>query len=126
MAGVDLAAVQRVYDEALARVHDDLPDYVADVVIDVRFDGSDTPYRFVEPGTGYRHERDVPLTLAVEVATMELADRLQDDVIETWRKVWPECPGHPHPMKPTLIDRTASWACPAALSGIARIGDWKH
>ena len=75
MTGVDLVNVQRVYDEALTRVHHHLPDCVADVVIDVRFDGF---------------------------------------------------PGHPHPMKPTLIDGTALWACPAAESVVARIGDWKY
>jgi hypothetical protein len=113
--------VQRTYDKALERLAGELPDYYDGRSITVRFDGSDTPYCFVGPD-GAIHGRDLPATADVELATVKLADRLQDDVIETWLKVWPSCPGHEHPMGASLVDGRAQWVCPDSGTAIRAVG----
>lgn len=60
---------------------------------------------------------------AEEEATAELANLLQDEVLdELFGPAWPACPGHPHPAQPKVVDGSAVWACPKAISIVARIG----
>lgn len=57
------------------------------------------------------------LTEAGPELVVEVADRVQDDIIEQlWpahATNWPACPAHPrtHPMRPAVVDGHAVWAC---------------
>jgi hypothetical protein len=101
---------QRAYDEALTRLFEDLPEEWVGAAASVDL-ASEFPYRFVAPD-GSWHERDVPDVDDPELAAVELVDRLQDDVIETWQLAWPRCSTHQHPMVPRLLERIAVWVCP--------------
>jgi hypothetical protein len=50
--------------------------------------------------------------IPTQLAIMQLASSLQDEVIERTRAAVPTCPGHPHPMAPRLEQGRAVWACP--------------
>lgn len=46
----------------------------------------------------------------------EFVEQMQDVIIEKSNGIaWPPCPGHPHPMSPTVVDGAIEWRCPAAL-----------
>jgi hypothetical protein len=54
-----------------------------------------------------------------------LADRVQDEIVETrdlWGRPLPPCPGHTHPLSAELLDGSAWWVCPADRRRVARIG----
>ena len=58
---------------------------------------------------------------------VDIADYLQEQVFdgqgsEPWGKAWPECPGHPHPPDPTVINGVAVWVCPRDGRVLAPIG----
>jgi hypothetical protein len=67
---------------------------------------------------------DVPV---VSEATAELADLLQEAVMEHFERPWPECPVHRRPMEPEPTGPTGSWVCgrdPAEAAAIGRLGPW--
>ena len=86
------------------------------VVVD--FTESDMPYSF-----GTTHRSSLPEVEDAEVATVELAGRVQDDVLEElWGPPWPECPQHGHPAGPALAGQVAAWTCPTDHRAIGRVG----
>ena len=111
--------MQAAYDEALLRVLADMArttTVTESIVVD--FTEPDLQYSF-----GTRHRMSLLWYEDVERATAELADRIQDDVLEElWGPVWPECPGHRHPCAAELIDEVAVWACPSTHEIVARVG----
>lgn len=60
--------------------------------------------------------------------TADVADQLQDSVVETFRDhtSWPPCPDHPanHPMTAVVVDGSPRWACPATGRAVAVVGRW--
>lgn len=57
------------------------------------------------------------LTAGGPELVVEVADRVQDDIIDTlWPDSstnWPPCPAHPrsHQMRPAVVDGKAVWCC---------------
>ncbi|MCP2341690.1 hypothetical protein [Actinomadura rupiterrae] len=48
-----------------------------------------------------------------EDALVRLAGELQDDLaMRSWGTPVPQCPGHPHPLRPTTVQGAAVWTCP--------------
>jgi hypothetical protein len=41
---------------------------------------------------------------------------------EPWGKAWPECPDHPHPPDPRVVDDEAVWVCPRDGRILAAVG----
>ena len=115
--GVD--EVQAAYDDALHRVLADLSRTTTiRTPVSVDFTEQGFPYSF-----GTRHQSWLPRVEDAELATVELADRLQEDVLEElWGRPWPMCPGHPHPCAPALVDEVAVWRCPDDDMVVERIG----
>jgi hypothetical protein len=121
---VTLDEVQGAYDEALRRVLRDLPADLVDATVTVDFTSpDDSHYQFSRPdGTG--HSRSLAFTDDVELATVTVADQVQEDVFETvWSASWPECRWHDHAAVPRLIDGHAFWVCPRSGFKAARIGE---
>lgn len=59
--------------------------------------------------------------------TADLADRVQEDVIEEIHLAWPECPVHQRPMDPQPTGPTGQWVCgqdPADVAPIGGLGPW--
>lgn len=54
----------------------------------------------------------VPLVDDVHEAVPDVADRVQDLVIEQVRVAWPACPRHGHPMAPGSTGAGPVWRCP--------------
>src|SRR3954447_7213000 len=104
-----LDEVQAAYDEALRRV---LADVAAttplrpDIAVDFT---EEMPYRFED-----RHWSSLLRTEDPEEASVQLADHVQDDVLEELRgPAWPPCPmAHPRPAKAELVAGRAGWTCP--------------
>jgi hypothetical protein len=82
---------------------------------------------FIEPANGvlvrgvatvYVPQNDLESTKA------DLADRLQEHVIDiSWQAI-PECiTGHPHPMRAALVDGRGVWTCPRAGAVVRPIGE---
>lgn len=57
------------------------------------------------------------LTVGGPELIVEVADRVQDDIIEDLQPRsatnWPPCPAHPrtHPMRPAVVKGQAMWTC---------------
>lgn len=71
-----------------------------------------------------------PATAPAADRLASLADQLQDWAVEAlWSAgapaVWPHCPQHPdsHPLKATVAEEAAVWACPKTGVTVARIGE---
>jgi hypothetical protein len=115
-----LDETQAAYDAALRRVISDVTattDLRPDIAVD--FTEPETQYRFEN-----RHWSSLPEAENEEVAAAALADRVQDDVLdELWGSAWPDCPGHPHPANPVLLNEKAVWSCPADARPICAIGE---
>lgn len=80
----------------------DLPAWVADWPVSVRGPAGGVKATTFHPGTP-------PAELAVD-----LADWLQTALADAWiSDPVPPCPGHPHPMRPVVLDGTPWWECPA-------------
>ena len=137
-----LRLVQAAYDEALERVLHDLGTANMPLVFTVTVDftasfdaagrlevevndGTDLPYFFEVQGRFGWHRSTLVATEEAEEATVHLADRFQDDVLDAlWGPAWPECEGHAHPAVPRLEDEVASWCCPASGLVLCRIGEF--
>jgi hypothetical protein len=53
------------------------------------------------------------LTVPEPWAVAELASQIQNFAAEAaWGRALPPCPGHPHPLSPTVIGDVAVWHCP--------------
>jgi hypothetical protein len=56
----------------------------------------------------------------------QIADGFQEQVFPelhgSWGEARPECPGHPHPAEPEIIDGEAWWICPRDERPIKLIG----
>lgn len=110
---------------ALRLVFADLPSTVKQQVIaGVERDEEGTPwYRFSERGQVALHTRRLNERSTVDEATVEIADVLQDDILDSSRGlVWPACPEHPHPAEASLVNGRASWVCPRDGHPVATIG----
>ncbi len=61
---------------------------------------------------------------ALSIADMaeHIASYVQDDVTDEIWGAWPVCPGHQHPMTPTVERETAMWTCPAEADIAMPIG----
>src|SRR5204863_2751885 len=59
-----------------------------------------------------------------EEAAVQLADHVQDDVLEElWGPAWPRCPqGHAHPAKAALVAGRGGWICPEPAPVVLAIG----
>ena len=68
---------------------------------------------------------DVPdgAQLRVAIAVFLQDQEFDGQGSEPWGKAWPECPGHPHPPDPCVIDDDAVWMCPRDGRVLATIGD---
>ncbi len=98
-------------------------DMIRAVLAQLHVDEHVHPWRIVpplenaaEPNIGALVE-DVSLVYvpvsALDEAAVAFADRVQDDLIDIYRRAVPEClPGHPHPPKADLVDGHAAWLCP--------------
>jgi hypothetical protein len=65
----------------------------------------------------------LPLVTSVELAVVELADIVQEKVLEAGDTGWPGClPGHRHPAEPRLSSGSAVWACPKENATVGPIG----
>lgn len=53
---------------------------------------------------------------------VDIADQVQDDVIDDVGAAWPQCPGHPHPMSPAIVGEVAVWECPSGAGVAIPIG----
>jgi hypothetical protein len=57
---------------------------------------------------------------------VRIADGFQEQVFPELRGSWgearPECPGHPHPAEPEVIDGEAWWVCPRDERQVKPIG----
>ncbi len=53
----------------------------------------------------------------------DIANYVQDDVTDEIWAAWPRCPGHEHPMSPTVAAKTAVWTCPADERIVVPIGE---
>jgi hypothetical protein len=57
---------------------------------------------------------------------VEIADGMQDQVFPelhgSWGEARPECPRHPHPAVPRLVEDKAWWVCPMTAAQIKQIG----
>jgi len=56
---------------------------------------------------------------------VDLADALQDFVVDATWVARPRCPGHPHPMMPRLVESTAWWVCPKSSAIRCEIGAYE-
>jgi hypothetical protein len=58
--------------------------------------------------------------------TVGVANWLQEQVFPesagAWGQPRPPCPGHPHPMRATVLEGAAWWVCPASSAPIRMIG----
>lgn len=61
--------------------------------------------------------------VALEAALVDVADRLQDEVIEAEQAARPKCPLHGHPLDASLRSAVAMWTCPAC-AWECRIGEY--
>lgn len=69
------------------------------------------------------HSSQISTDLTDAGLQIALAEAIQDDVIhEVWH-VWPECPGHPHPLVPLVVNEDAAWICPQDGRVMAAIGE---
>jgi hypothetical protein len=124
---VQLEAVQRAYDAALARLMRDLrAETDRQTYVGVDFTNPDElPYVFRDDHG--EHRTSLPLSDDEEVATLAVADHLQDDVVEMlWGQAWPRCGPHSHPAKPSAVHGRAVWACPDSGAVISAIGALAH
>ena len=55
-----------------------------------------------------------------------VADRLQDEIVDSLRIAWPRCPDHAHPLKAEERERVAIWVCPESGRRVADIGHLKQ
>lgn len=121
---MELDQIQATYEVALRRVMADLTrttELRPDVVVDFR-DPSDLQYWYKSEGGG-SHGAALGRDEDEEVATVRLADLIQDDALdELWGPAWPICPGHSHPAQPTLRRDRATWVCPRSRHPLAIIG----
>src|SRR5947209_2356678 len=93
--GVD--EVQAAYDKALRRVLAALA-RTTDIAVAITVDFTEPELQY---SYGTTHQSALPGTDDAESAAAELADRVQDDVLdELWGPPWPACPGHSHPAAP--------------------------
>jgi hypothetical protein len=56
----------------------------------------------------------------------DVAELVQEVVIDELQGAWPTCPGHPHPAEPAVVSGTAVWACmlrsrPVVIAGIGQL-----
>lgn len=71
-----------------------------------------------EPAVRYGVVESKPL----EPQLAQIADNMQDDVVEKLVRVWPPCPGHAHPAAAKLRSGEAVWVCPTKRNVLSRIG----
>lgn len=60
--------------------------------------------------------------LSQAAVTVEVADFMQDEVMEDLHGVWPECREHRTGLHPTLSSDRATWVCRAGAHVVADIG----
>ncbi len=121
--GMDLDFVQLAYNGALSRLVADLPAELSPFsTIEIDFtDPHDLPYLFREGASV--HRSSLWLTDDEEEATLDLAEKLQDDILDMlWGPVWPQCRRHTHPAVPRLVHGNAVWGCPTTGVTLAAIG----
>jgi hypothetical protein len=57
---------------------------------------------------------------------VEMADRIQEEVIDEVRGARPRCPRHAHPLEPALVDDGGGWVCPELpLHRVCRFGEYR-
>jgi hypothetical protein len=95
---------------------------------EVRMDGAHGPVLHAPDGSGQGLTRPRGTTAPDRLA--HLADQVQEWAVEAlWSEgapaVWPHCPEHPnsHPLRATVADEAAVWACPKSGAVVARIGE---
>jgi hypothetical protein len=119
---VDVDDEQRIYELALERVMRDLH-ATSRLRPEVQIDFTspkDLQYWY-ESRHAYGLHRG---TVDIEDATVELADLVQNDVLEDlWGTAWPACPGHDHPASPRMIDGMATWVCGKTGAKLADVGN---
>jgi hypothetical protein len=67
-------------------------------------------------GSGFEPDKPFPELVA------ELAELVQDRMIDVVWGAWPPCPVHGHPLMPQADDATAWWVCPSDESWKAAVG----
>ena len=86
----------RTYTRPAGRKHAELRDGAAGAVVGGRALGDGLP----EPD-------------GLTDATVHIADKVQDEVMEELCTTWPSCPGHGPPLSIDDSEGVASWVCPA-------------
>lgn len=109
-----------------------LADFQGDdpIAIDVRYaatpDGSPAIFVAEAGQTGYSSFAIGGDPRGAELL-FEIAFGLQEQVFPelyaSWGQARPECPGHPHPADPLVIDGEAWWVCPRDGRPLRRIGE---
>ncbi|MEY9861668.1 hypothetical protein ABH935_007311 [Catenulispora sp. GAS73] len=112
---------------ALATVLRDLQAQSA-VQPELRIDPAYGPVLYAPDGSGQGLTHPRGATTGDRLAN--LADQVQEWAVEAlWTAgvaaVWPHCPEHPnsHPLRATVVDEAAVWACPKSGAVVARIGE---
>lgn len=95
---------------------------------EVRVEPAYGPVLYTPGGSGQGLTRPRGATVPDRLA--DLADQVQEWAVEAlWSEgvaaVWPHCPEHPnsHPLRATVADEAAVWACPKSGAVVARIGE---
>lgn len=70
----------------------------------------------------YGSRRGVMTSLELAQTVCDIADIVQDEVIEDVGAVWPICPTRDGGLAPELVDGMASWVCPTGGHVAAVIG----
>jgi hypothetical protein len=73
---------------------------------------------------GYAVRYGVVESAPIEPQAVQIADSLQDDIVEGLVRVWPSCPTHTHPATAELRSNEAVWVCPQNGRVISRIGSF--
>jgi hypothetical protein len=86
------------------------------------------PFEYQDDGAGVRLAywgRSAATTLAALTQpkmTVEVADFMQDEVMEDVHGAWPECASHGVGLHPALASDRAAWICRAGNHVVAEIG----
>lgn len=68
-----------------------------------------------------------PLTsIGAEQLIVDVADRIQEAVMEGHWRVWPECTRHHLGLHPTMVEDEPVWWCRRYAHHVARIGELPH
>lgn len=117
----EIEYVRRLIVAVVAQLGQDAPDWQIAAIGYQQIDNKtidDEPTNTIqvslESGSGRYSPVAVNFSLNVPLAdaTREIAGQVQDHAVETTRGASiPPCPGHRHPLTPSLVDGVPKWVC---------------